>query len=797
MKKSMFTRVCANLLIGVGVVFSAAVFAVEPKEFVIDATNFVVNVRGEDATFKVKRSIVKSAAGDVLELEFPWAKGKSVQVKVRFTQDKAGLDMLNEYPTIDYTVTQTQKGKPWAVYANVYCDGYSNWMQEKGIGVETNLTSVYVSRVNRELGHTPSWSSWIDVRAMKELTINYAADTWEDQKAVQKITISAFRFTDEDSWKGTDRDRWYRAWLEFADSYEPDFSDSSKYLEPPVEGRLERPLELVKGGVAKGEIVVYPDTYRSIDLAARELQYWVKEMTGAELPIVTNEATKSAAVRVHLNSPEAMKKYAADVDWLKAGKDVDGYFVHTEGNDIYIGCAVGSDVTAENAEARGLPRDACAVGVFRGVVAMLENNSTIIFACNDSKYGTVYDQSPDFVVRWGEGRDRPATCGRGWLRGTEYDNVRDIGILSHDMWRARNKTNVRLPHRLSGHGAMSGEEIEFFPNTDAYRAWDGKRRVPFGYYNAQVCLSAPDALDWAISNAVRKIELCKRLNYPVTSIGFWNEDNWLVCVCDKCTAPIKLEDGRVLTSNKQTSKGGMANGEKEYRSTQYMLFVNKLADAVAAKYPGVKTEILAYFFQFPAPLCKVSPNVAWIYAPYHQRASYMVPLYHPLGNWAYRNMEAFLAAGGEMRLYDYHAFAYIGVTHQTVMAEAAAEDFRYLTGKGAKLLGSEMCYLDKVDPVAAMFGWLYTQVAWHADLKEVSDLRKYFIRRVFREGAPAVEKYVLTTLRNTLRAKRPGEEDVPKGDKAKALFEPYLDKITNPTAKMYYKLMMEKAIKGQ
>ena len=32
------------------------------------------------------------------------------------------------------------------------------------------------------------------------------------------------------------------------------------------------------------------------------------------------------------------------------------------------------------------------------------------------------------------------------------------------LWRARNKTNVRLPHRLSGHGAMSGEVIEFFPN---------------------------------------------------------------------------------------------------------------------------------------------------------------------------------------------------------------------------------------------------------------------------------------------------------------------------------------------
>ena len=39
----------------------------------------------------------------------------------------------------------------------------------------------------------------------------------------------------------------------------------------------------------------------------------------------------------------------------------------------------------------------------------------------------------------------------------------------------RNKTNVRLPHRLSGHGAMSGEVIEFFPNgEDVLQIDDGE-----------------------------------------------------------------------------------------------------------------------------------------------------------------------------------------------------------------------------------------------------------------------------------------------------------------------------------
>lgn len=791
-------RAAAVAALAAGLAFGAGAAQKESAPKTISPKSFKFEVKGEGKEFSVEPRMTTTENGKALAFEMPWAAGKGVTVTV----DLGGVDMLDALPTIDFTVEQTQKGRAQARFRSA-----AGEMSMAKIGTRTNfVSSAYVSRIHYEPGHEPHWASWTDPRDMRRLVVFFPADTWDDHEAVQKIAFSTVKLLPENKWKGTTRDREFHDWMKFRETYEPDLSDSSKYLEPPESGRLKKPFAIVEdgldGGVANCEIVAYPDVYGSVELAAQELQYWIREITGAEVPVVKRPTAGKRIPRIHLNSPFAAKKWADDVEWLKKGADVDGWFVHTVGTDVYIGCAVPGDTTMENAASRGLPPDACAVGVFRGAVAFLENNVPIIFACEDAKLGTVYDKSSEFVVRWGDGRDRPATCGRGWLSGgAPTDNKKPVPTQGNAIWRARNKTNLWLPHRLSGHGDRRGEFIEYFPNEDPYRVFDGKARIPFGYYNAQVCLGAPDALEQALKHACAVVEGNKARGYPVTSVAFSNEDNWRVCVCDKCTAPITLADGTVLTSNKVTEKDTMTDAEKRYRSTQFMLFSNRLADALAQKHPGVKLEILAYFFQYPAPRCKVSDNVAWVLAPYRNRSTYYAPVYHPLGHWPYRNMTEFLAAGGEMRGYEYYAFADdIASTRWAPCVEAAAEDFRCLTALGGRYLGAEQAGVSNPkEPFAVMHGWLYSQVGWHADLKEVSALRKYYIRRVFREGAPIVERYVLERLRHRLRP-YPSDKmpDVLRGgEKARALFEPYLKLIKNETARFYFQGAMGKAIAGK
>src|SRR5574344_87198 len=68
-----------------------------------------------------------------------------------------------------------------------------------------------------------------------------------------------------------------RGWTKFCKSYRPDYSDSSKMLEPPLTGRLKKPLPLVVGGKPNAEIVYTPDALGVVSNAADELQFWVKK----------------------------------------------------------------------------------------------------------------------------------------------------------------------------------------------------------------------------------------------------------------------------------------------------------------------------------------------------------------------------------------------------------------------------------------------------------------------------------------------------------------------------------------
>lgn len=715
-------------------------------------------------------------------VEYPWKKDADLLVVVPF-----GFDMMNSNQLMDYRIERSYGVKTSAEYRggkNVY-----GIMNEKSIKKDE-----LVSRIRRELVHEPFWASWMDCRKVHRLILRFSACDWPETNKTQKVWISDLRFYTRNSWAGSERDTLFKNWLSWCDNYECDTSDSSWALEPPKEGRLATALKIVENGVSQVEIVAPKDTYGSIELAARELKYWIGKMTGADIPIV-EAPTGTTRYRIFLNSDEAHEIWKDDVRWLKDAKGIDGWFVHTKGADIHIGCAVPNRVNRENAASFGLKPDACAVGVFRGAVAFLENNSTIIFAASDPEFGTVYDKSPDFTVKWGEGRDRPATGARGWISGNDYRNVRKIPVLHTDMWRARNYSTVRLPHRISGHAAQSGEMIEFFPKTEPYRTFDGEKRIPHGYYNGQVCLSGPDALRIAISNGVRSARksLSQKVPYPIVSIGFWNEDNWRVCVCEGCTKPIRCDDGTVLKSNGKTSKGGMTAEEALYRSTQYMLFVNAMADGVAKECPGVKTGILAYLFQYPAPKCRISDNVAWITCPWHRRASVSVPVYHPLNRGYYENTVKMKELGGEMGVYDYHAFGPL-LRADTTAIEAAAEDYKWYTSLGATSIGSELAWVnDYKKPTAMMNGWLFGRIGWTADINEVERIRKWFLRRVYREGAPAAEEYYARYRRRAFRG-APRSYKMLTGEEAREVFGRYLDKIGNPIARKHYVLLMNQAV---
>ncbi len=173
------------------------------------------------------------------------------------------------------------------------------------------------------------------------------------------------------------------------------------------------------------------------------------------------------------------------------------------------------------------------------------------------------------------------------------------------------------------------------------------------------------------------------------------------------------------------------------------------------------------------------------------------PVYCPVNNFTYDNVSEFLSRGGEMHVYDYQCFGGFTGAHSTAI-EAAAEDFRWYAKKGVKLIGSEFAYLNDIgNPAGTMNGWLYPHVGWHADLAKTEQLRKYYLRRVYREGAPVAERYFGGIRRDALRthaASDPRWVNPLSGEKSRAEWEGALAMIANPIARRHFEILMKKAI---
>ena len=162
-------------------------------------------------------------------LEVPWTEKGRIDISPAFN----AIDMLDKYPTIDYRISVSQ---PSAKIEGRYHGNVFIWdsMTERFRFDENGLC-----RIRREIGHNPNWASWCDVRKVRGMNVSFNTDSWTNKAEKLRICVSDIRFASDDSWKGTERDAAFRAWTAFCDAYEPDLSDSSKYLEPPAEGRLD------------------------------------------------------------------------------------------------------------------------------------------------------------------------------------------------------------------------------------------------------------------------------------------------------------------------------------------------------------------------------------------------------------------------------------------------------------------------------------------------------------------------------------------------------------------------------
>ena len=547
-----------------------------------------------------------------------------------------------------------------------------------------------------------------DLSALRQVAFKFALNEIPEGTE-ELLTFKNLRFV---AWQGVTAGdpALFKKWKDYAKSYRPDYSDSTWALLPPKTGRLETPLALVSSGKALGEILLPLNASEVEQNAGKELQHWFEKISGVRLPILT-EASRTKNVKLFLGRDLSSATCKDDVEKLGS---TDGFAVRTNGNNIHIFGAT--------------PK-----GTLNGVFAFIENNTDIIWARPHFDYGTVFSKTPDIVIRWGNALELPATRLRGWLpnAGGSPD--------AFARWLTRNRGNQGIvPSEWGGTVEIGGGHNlqSFIPKNDPafYPVIKGKKPEKLSIWKHQICLSVPDLENIYADNVLKFLR--EKAPQGIDIVNIKIEDNWGVCECEQCLAPITLPNGETLPST-----------DDAFRSTQFFRFLNRVTENINKVYPNLRVQTYAYFYTAIPPKVPLNNNIQILFCPY-VRKDHRTPMFSPVNDHWWKMQTEWARATPNVVVREYYGILNEG----RPLAEVAAADIRSKLAQGINCFTAEVndddnrLWWDGVVrgagdeyDVNMMEHWVTQRLYWSPDA-DVEALRKYFIRRTFHEAAPEIER---------------------------------------------------------
>lgn len=316
---------------------------------------------------------------------------------------------------------------------------------------------------------------------------------------------------------------------------------------------------LAQKGLSDWKIVLGNEASPSEVHAAEELQYFLKEMSGAVLPIVKDNCEKSNH-EIIVGDGAHLAQLGIKVDWNKLGDE--GFIIYTVDECLVI--------------AGGKLR-----GTLYGVYSFLED----YLGCRwfSSKVSSIPKKEKVEIPKIKDEQ----------VPALEYRETYYYDSFDGD-WAARNKSNGHFQRLEAKHGKkvkysgfvhtfdhlVSVKEY-FDTHPEYFSEIDGKRISE----RTQLCLTNPEVLQLAIS----KVKQWIKEDPEATIISVSQNDWYNPCQCEKC---------RVV------------DAEEESYSGTLIRFVNAIAEAIEKDYPHVAIDTLAYQYTRKAPkLVKPRKNV--------------------------------------------------------------------------------------------------------------------------------------------------------------------------------------------
>jgi len=465
-----------------------------------------------------------------------------------------------------------------------------------------------------------------------------------------------------------------------------------------------------------GEIILDSGCDPREERAARELQYWIRQITGKRIPVLA-AASASPNTKIYLGAKWA-SKYADDLKYL-AGSD--GYAVRRDGNNIHV---FGAD-----------PR-----GTLFGVYRLLEKNTDIIWPRPNPEFSAVFSKVSDIQFTHSDFRSRPAFKFRALsISGSDRNKAQS------QAWRGRNGVNTpmmlgkgfqylrwRNGALIGAGGGFIGAFMGLKQDEDLYPLIAGNR---WRSVWRQPCYTNPE-VPKVIANKAREMLASvpgKKVEYLIARIG----DNWDVCACPNCMAPIKLADGTLLKP-----KATSSTRDPLFFSTRNFMMLNKVAEELAGEYPDLKIHTHAYIFAAEPPKVKLHPAIVPHFAAYPTKNERYPILSQPPGRgeiWGRRFRQ-----WGKEQSVQFGFFGYYYTHGFNAMADTAAADYRALAEMGGIHVHTEGCWAD-TDALSAWDvdgpeKWVIARLMWDP-YQNPAALRDEYIKRTYRGAAPKMREF--------------------------------------------------------
>ena len=305
---------------------------------------------------------------------------------------------------------------------------------------------------------------------------------------------------------------------------------------------------LFRNGKTDYQIVISAEASVSEHTAARELQQYIQQVSGAQLPITSDLKASKRSIIVGYN-----ERVAALTGAQKPEKDDESFTYRTVGHDLLIW--------------GGAQR-----GSMYGVFTFLEKELGIHWLTPKC---TVVPKLAQWKLPRLDHSESPFVK----YRYSNYFVARDV-----PEWSAHTRENTKWYPTANDYGnieAYYGAHTmewlvpvkEFFATHPEYFCLrDGKRYDGYG----QLCLSNPDVLEICKTRLMQRMR--EEPGYRIYSLS--QKDNFLFCQCEKCAAIEQQYGGH---------------------SGLIVWFVNQVADAVKEEFPDKYIGTFAYQYTRQPP----------------------------------------------------------------------------------------------------------------------------------------------------------------------------------------------------